>query len=92
MLVETQRSMTDIYEASLWDAKRLAGLVASDHEAHAATLGHSFAVGPVNSTMDSEANSSPSHTLQSREVQERSLEKTIQLVVNLKESRVTTSG
>ena len=80
MLVETQRSMTDIYEASLWDARRLAGLVASDHEAHAATLGHpSFAAGPVNGAMDHEADFSPSRVLQSRDIQECGLEKVIQL-------------
>ena len=72
ILVETQRSMTDIYETSLSDARRRAlGLVASDHEARAATLGHpSFAAGPTNSAMD-------------HDVQECGLEKDIQLEVNL---------
>ena len=80
ILVETQRSMTDIYETSLSDARRLAGLEASDLEARATTLGYpSFAAGPANSGMDHEADSSPSRVLQSRDIQERGLEKVIQL-------------
>ena len=60
VLVQTQRSMTDIFELSLSNASRLADLVASDHEARAATLRRpSFAVGPVDSVMDDEAESLP---------------------------------
>ena len=93
ILVETHRSMTDFYETSLPNATIAAGSAAPDREARAAILGRpSFAVGPVDSVMGSEADSSPSRTLQSRGVQERSLEKTIQHEVNLKESRVAASG
>ena len=42
VLVETQRSMTDICEISSSGASGLAGPVASDHEAHAATLRHNL--------------------------------------------------
>ena len=56
VLVETQRSMVDICEIGTSNASKTAGAVASDHEAHAATLGHiSFAAGSINSEMDKEA-------------------------------------
>jgi len=61
VLVETQRSMTDICS----NASRVAGPVAS--EAHPATLGHlSVAVGPVHSMTDNEVESQRSRALQSQ--------------------------
>ena len=64
VLVETQRSMTDICEISSSNTGRIPGPVGS--EARPATLGHlSFAVGPVYSTGDNEAESQPSRALQS---------------------------
>ena len=93
VLVETQRSVTDICEIGPSNASRLAGLVASDHEARAATLGHpSFAAGPANSAMDHEAGSLPSRALQSRDVKKCGLEKVSKLEVNFKDSQVTASG
>ena len=79
VLVETQRSMTDICEIGPSNASKIAGSVAFDHEARAATLGHlSFAAaGPISSEMDNEAESPPSCELQGRGVQERGLEKAI---------------
>jgi len=76
VMVETQRSMTDICEiTSPSNAIRLAGPVGSDPEARPATLGHlSFA---INSTMDNESESRPSHALQSQDVEERGLENDI---------------
>ena len=69
VLVETQRSMADICEISPSNASRLAGPVAS--EARPATLGHlSFAVGPVHSATDNEAESQRSRALQSQGGQE----------------------
>jgi len=95
VLVETRRSMTDICEIGPSNASKIAGSVASDHEARAtsSSLGHSsFAVGPNNSMMDNEgAESPPSCSLQCHDVQERSLEKVI-LEINSKESQVSTSG
>ena len=68
VLVETQRSMTDICEISLPNISRLAGPAASDHEARAENLRHpSFAVGPIYSAMDDEAESPPFRALQSRD-------------------------
>ena len=88
VLVETQRSMTDIYEISTPNTSRLAGPVAS--EARAATLRHpSFGV--LNITMDNEAESLPFRTLQSGGAQERGLGKVI-LEVNFKESQVRTGS
>ena len=93
MLVETQRSMTDICDTGLSNTTIVAELAAPDHEARAATSGRpSLTVGAANSAMDSEARSSQSRTLRSRGVQERDLEKDVQHEVNLKESRATTSG
>jgi len=64
ILVETQRSMTDICEIGPSN-----GPVAS--EVGSASLGRlSFAVGPVHSTMDDEAESQRSRTLQSKSGQE----------------------
>jgi len=58
LLVETQRSMTDICETSQSNASKIAGPVAS--EARPATLGPlSFAIGPVPSTADTETESQP---------------------------------
>ena len=85
ILVETQRSITDICEISVLNASKFSGPVTS--EARAATFGHlSFTV--LNSTMDSEAESLRSRASQSEDVQERGLEKVI-LEINLKESRVS---
>jgi len=54
ILVETQRSMADVYDISPSNASKLGGPVAS--EARPATLGHfSFAVGPIHSMTDNEA-------------------------------------
>ena len=76
ILVETQRSMTDICEISSSDPSRLARPVASGARA----------------AMDNAAESPPSRALQSRDAQERDLEEAIQLGVNLTASRVTNSG
>jgi len=65
VLVETQRSMTDICEIDPSNASKSAGPVAS--EVRPASLGPlSFAVGPVYSTTDNEAESQSSRTLQSQ--------------------------
>jgi len=88
VLVETQRSMSDICNISPLNASKFAGPVAS--EVRAATLGHlSFAVGPVHSTTDNEAESQRSHTLQSQDGQEHGLE---EVILEIKESQVGTSG
>ena len=88
VLVETQRSMTDICEINVPNAGRLANPMAS--ESRAATLGHlSFAV--MNSTTDNDTKSLSSRASQSKDVQERDLEKVI-LEVNLKENRASTSS
>jgi len=67
VLVETRRSMTDIWEITpLSNASQIAGPVASD--ARAATLEHlSFAIGPIYSTMDNELESQRSRTSQSQD-------------------------
>ena len=92
ILVETQRSMTDIYEIGIPNTSRLAGRLESDHEARSTTLGHpSLAVGPINGVMDNEAESRLSRTLQSQDMQERDFEKVI-AGINLKEGGVSTSG
>ena len=73
VLVEKQRSMTDICEVSSSNASNSACPIAS--EARAATLGHlSFAVGSTCSTMDSESESRSPRVSQS---QDRLLEKVI---------------
>ena len=64
VLVETRRSMVDICEIGLSNTSRTVGAVASDHEAHPATLSSlSFAIGPINSAMDKEAEFPPSREL-----------------------------
>ena len=88
LLVETQRSMTDICEISPSNASKLAGPVAS--EARPATLGHlSFAIGPVDSSTDNEAESQRSRALQSQGVQEYDLEGAI---IGVNGSHAGTSG
>jgi len=65
LLVETQRSMSDICEISPSNASKFAA--SSGSEARPATLGHlSFAVGPFYSTTDYEAESQLSPALQSQ--------------------------
>ena len=91
LLIETQRSMTDICEISKispTNASKLAPPVPS--EARLANLGHlSSAVGPVRSTTDDEAESQRSRALQSQGGQEHGLE----VILEVKESQVgTTSG
>ena len=88
LLVETQRSMTDICEISPSNASKLAAPVAS--EARPATLGHfSFVVGPVHPTTSGEAESQLSRGLQSQGGQEHGLE---EITLEVKESQVGTSG
>jgi len=90
VLVETQRSMTDVCEIYPSNASKFAGSVASDPRP--ATLGHlSFAVGPVHSTTDNEAESQRSGTLQSQGRQEQ-LGASEEVILELKENRVCTSG
>ena len=73
ILVETQRSMTDICEISPSNASRLAGSVAS--AARPATLERlSFAVGTVHSPADNESELQRSRALQSQGGQEYDLE------------------
>jgi len=69
ILVETQRSITDVCESSPSNASKLAGPPAS--EARPATLGHlSFAAGSVHSMMDNEVESQYSCALWSQGGQE----------------------
>ena len=69
LLVQLQRSMTDVWEISSPNAGRPGGPVAS--EIRHATLGHlSFAVGLVYSGTDNEEH----HALQSQSGQEHGLE------------------
>ena len=76
LLVESQRSITDVCEISSSNTSKLAGPVA--REAYPATLGHlSFAVGPVNSSTDDDAVFQRSHALQRQGGQERGLEEAI---------------
>ena len=85
ILVETQRSMTDICEINQSNASNLAGPVSS--EARPATLGHlSFAAGPVT---DNEAESQRSRALQSQGGQEYSLE---EVILEVQESHAGSSG
>ena len=66
VLVESKRSMADIFEISPSNTIKFAGPVA--HEARPATLGHlSFAVGPVHSTADNRAESQRPRALQSED-------------------------
>ena len=76
VLVETQRSMTDICEIGLSNASKPAGPVAS--EARPATLGRlSFAVGPVHTMTDDEAEYQRWQALQSQYGQEHGLEEVV---------------
>jgi len=82
ILVETQRSMADVCEISPSNAGRLAAPVAS--EVRPASLGHlPFAVGPVHSTTDNEAESQRSRALESQGGQEHGLE---EVILEVKES------
>ena len=88
LLIETQRSMMDVWEISLSNASNSAGPVAS--EVRPAILGQlSFAVGPVHSTTDNEAKSQCSRALRSNVGQEHGLE---ELILEAKESQVGTRG
>jgi len=76
VLIETQRSMTDICEVIPSNASKPAAPVSS--EARPATLGHlSFVVGPVCNPTDNEAESQRSRTLQSQDGQEHGMEEVI---------------
>jgi len=87
ILVETQRSMTDICEISPSNASKIAGPVAS--QVRPATLGHpSFAVGPVHSTMDNEGESQRSCALQIQSGREHDPE---EVILEVKEREVATS-
>ena len=86
ILVETQRSMTDLCEISPSNASKLAGPMTS--EARPATLGHlSFAGGQVYSTTDNETESQRSGAIRSRGGQEYGLED----ILEVKEDQVGTS-
>ena len=87
LLIETQRSMTDICEISLSNGSKTADLVAA--EAHPATLGYlSFAVGPAHSvTRDDKVESQCSPGLWSQGRQEYSTE----VNLDVKESQVGTT-
>jgi len=90
VMVGTQRSITDVCEISPSIDDRLAGPVAS--EARPATLGHlSFAVGPVHTTRNNEAESQRSHALWSQGGQEQ-LEGVEEVILEVNESQVGTSG
>ena len=87
LLVESQRSMTDVCEISPSNASQFAGRLGS--EARHATLGHlSFAVGPVESLMDSEPESQRFLLSQSRGGQGRDQEDQEDIL----ESQVGTDG
>ena len=88
VLVETQRSITDIWEFTSSNASGIVGPVASD--ARSATLGHlSFAAGPIYSTVDNELDSQHSLTLHSQDGREHGLEK---VILDVKESRAGTKS
>ena len=88
LLVETQRSMSDICEISPSDASKPAGPAAS--EARPAILGHlSFAVGPVHSTTDDQAGCQGLHALESQGGQGHGFK---EVMVEVKESQVGTSS
>ena len=88
LLVETQRSMTDICDISTLNTSTLADPVAS--KAWPATSGHlSFAIGLVHNTIDDEAESQRSRALQSRDGQEHSFE---EVILEEKGSQVDTSA
>jgi len=89
VLVETQRSMTDICEISPSNAGKLAAPVGS--EACPATPGHLFfAVAPAHSTTDHEAEPQRSRALRSQGGQEHGLGEGV--ILEVKESQVSTSG
>ena len=77
VLVETQRSMVDVCEINLFNTSgKLRAPVAS--EARPGTLGPlSFAIGPIHSKTDDEAESRRSRVLQSQGGQEHGLEDVI---------------
>jgi len=88
VLVETQRSITDVCEISPSNASKFPGPLAS--EARHATLGHlSFAVGPIDTTVDNESEYQRSRMLQSQGGHEYGLEEAIP---EEKESQAVTSG
>ena len=90
VLVETQRSMVDVCESDTSNARKLAGPM--PHEPRPAALGHpSFALGPVHSTTDNEAESQRSHTgtLQSQGGQDHGLD---EVILEVKERQVGTSS
>ena len=79
LLIETQRSMADVYEISLLDTSKLPQAGTEASEDLSATLGHlsrlPFAVGPMgHSTMGNGAEPSCSRALQRRGRQEHSLD------------------
>ena len=87
LLVESQRSMMDVCEISLSNANKLTGPAAS--EARPANFGHlSFAVGPVHSTTDNEAESQCSRALEGQGGQAHGLE----VILEVKESHVGIGG
>ena len=84
LLVETQRSMTDVWEISPSIAGRLAGPALP--EAPPATFRHlSFTVEPVQSMTDNEAVSQRSRVVQSQSGQEHGLE----VILEVKESQAS---
>ena len=88
ILVQTQRSATDICEISPSNASRIAGPVAS--AARPAQLGRlSFAVGTVHSSTDNEAEIQPSRALQSQGGQAYDLDG---VIVEENRSHAGTSG
>ena len=88
LLVETQHLMTDICETSPSIASKLADPVAFG--APSATLRHPpFAVGPVHSPTDDEAEAQRSCGLQSQGEHEQRLEK---IIPKVKQSQVYPSG
>ena len=90
LLLETQRSMTDICEISPSIATKLAARGPVTSKARPVTLGHlSFAVEPVHaSTADNEAESQRSRTLRSQDGQEKGLEEAI---LEVKEPQIGTT-
>ena len=83
VLIETQRSITDVCEISSSNASKPGGPVSS--KARPATLGClSFAVEPVLTTTDNETESRQSLALQSQDGQEQGLEN---FIGEVKESR-----
>ena len=76
VLIETRRSITDVCEIGPSNASKPAGPVAS--EARSTTLGHlSFAIGPIHSKTDSDAESQRSRASQSQGGQDHRSEEDI---------------